>query len=796
MNLVDVSKVDKPYFPSGGVNVDANGLMMSSEECVMSSNFDILSDSVRLRDGSINLTPSAGASPTEDVLHIAEFKHPSGSVALFAFTSADIYEYDAAAGWVTCLDTGVFGGNTFNHWSTTQIVDEDKGTILIAAGSTIVANHAEMVKGDERVLLYYDFATSLFKTYSLLTQELVTEEATGLSYPAADAAKLSWQGMALSVIDTSKWATHSTTEIKVAMVSEKGGSAAPTVSIVMLDEDGDSTDVLEEAVEAEITLKGTTATTSASMKTALSGDALASRILSVDDYSFDIKLTQQVATYFETSVSGVVTGSKLDANATDTTGFDSLVKGTFYISLGTGEGVVAYAGKQIHSLPVGKTSLGDASDGASVDCYRLLPTNYEVASYDTDSYVRVDGLEWQIKILLPIYAGAALLVTYDYYVTSGYKPVYITTHRNVLLMANMYEDSTYYPWRLRWSNVGDVSKVYFADFQDFMQGKLSPIVGMKTLNTVINDNVAGFLYVFQTDYINRGVPSGDAFLIFDMAYAEGVLAPRTIVEADGLFYFMAHNDIVVFDGIKRRSLTRREGGQTRVRNYIYDNIDYNDVDKNFSIYDVSRRKIWFFLKMRGSSTYPATVAVYSIDSGIWYFYNVPETSCAINMKFVSEGTPIDALEGNIEDLTGNIEDLNVSIPYTDRVLAAMTKDIFSYAGGATKDKLTGSSGTDIEAYLLTRDFVGEMLEAQDRFQHVALEAKGQQLSVSWNGNYSLEPSDFLDEEVLSTGPTYELVRYNPDVTHYHIRFMLSVISTAIEFRWLQVYGVQQELRND
>lgn len=795
----NISQAESPYFPFKGVNVDSNGLAMDPEECSMCRNFDILGTDMELRPGSISLSANRIWLPKEDVIHFEEFKHPNGTTLLFAFTDRDIYFYDPIEGWNTCIDIDLFQGHTFNNWSTTQIVDKVLGATLIAAGSWLSAGNEASTKGDERVLIYFDQSDYLFKRFDMLQQIPVVEEDTLKAYPEANAAKLYFLGVSMELLNSSKWKDHSTTEVKVSFASTVGGTKDPAVTIVMKKDDDSVTSIFEEATQAEISVLGNGEVRATDIASALSGNENISRILRTLDSSFNVPLAAQAKTYFKKSVSGIVTGNKLVNNITDTAGFSSIVPHTFTLSLGTGEGIIAQAGTTVHSLPVGKAALGDAADGVSVDCYRLVPTNFEIASYDTDSYVRVDGLEWQIRILRPTYAGAALLANYDYYQTSPYKPVYVATHRNALVIGNTYEDGVYFPWRLRWSEINDISKIKFYSYQDFLQRKLSSIIGIATLNTVINNDAAGFLYVHLNDFIYRGVPDNQLFLRFEIAYLEGVLCPKTIVEADGMFFYVGNNDIYAFDGLNRQSITKRDKSEhTRVRNYIYSNLDYFNLDKNFAVYDSARRKIWFFFKFNNNAgTYAKDVAVYDIDARIWYFYSVPETSAVTYAKIVSPTTPIDALRGNIADLTGNIEDLSVSLPYMQRVVAAMTKEVYVYAGGTYKDKISSvSAGEDIVGELITRDFIGKFLENQDRVEQVKVEASGEGFIIGYNTDYSLSSSEFSLQEERVISNKYKLYDYFPDITHYHVRFLLKVVSKKISFKWLQVYRIIQELTND
>lgn len=801
--------VEPPYFPFKGVNADSNGLAIDAEECVMAMNLDILPTSCKLRAGCVSLTPAAVAAnptgavglPEEDVLHMEEFKHPDGTLLLFAFTDRDIYFYDRIAGWRTCIDIDLFEGHLFNNWSTTNVIDSELGATILACGSWINQDAEKLTKGEERLLCYFDQESGLFQKFELKLQVPVVEEETGLSYPATNAASLSFQGLSLEILDTSKWAVFATypkTTIKVSMTSVVGGTVYPVVTYILKDEDGVEVTVLDTAVECNITLTGTIDSTASDCESVLSADAIIKQVLKVNSSSFSTKLTAESQTQFVASVSGVVTASTPLAFNSTVTDFISIVPKTFTISLGTGEGIIAQAGTVVENLPVGKVSLGDASDGASIPCYRLIPTNFEIAAYDTSCYIRVDGLEWQIKILRPSYAGASLLVNYDYYIKASYKPCYISTYHNALLLGNTYEDdSAYYPWRLRWTETNTVTIIKYSSYQDFLQKKLSKIISIVTLNTTINNEASGFLYVLLSDFIYRGKYDANLFVVFETAYLEGMFAPKTLVEADSLLYYLGNNDIYVFDGLVRKSITKNPNNeQTRVRNFIYSDLDFASSNTHFAVYDKGRRRILFYLKQKTNIyTYPTRVAVYQIDSKMWYFYTVPETSFALSVLGFYTNTPIIALEGTIGGLIGTIADQSTA-PYLDVVIAAMTKEVYAFVEGAYRDKIKQGTYENITGYLITRDFIGASLENPDRTQRVQIESKGSPYDVAWSGDYTLKPSEFEGTTTMPESRKFKVQTYNPDVTHYHIRFLLTGTSTEFIFRWLQVYRMRQEITND
>ena len=84
---------DKPYFPSRGINIDSNSVLIRPEEAIDCLNMDISGSQIKSRAGTIELDPytdTSDAQPDEPILHYHEYIVPGGNTKLFAFTATDI----------------------------------------------------------------------------------------------------------------------------------------------------------------------------------------------------------------------------------------------------------------------------------------------------------------------------------------------------------------------------------------------------------------------------------------------------------------------------------------------------------------------------------------------------------------------------------------------------------------------------------------------------------------------------------------------------------------------------------
>lgn len=362
--------------------------------------------------------------------------------------------------------------------------------------------------------------------------------------------------------------------------------------------------------------------------------------------------------------------------------FTSMEEGTLVLRT-TLDGVLARSGLQVHSLPVGKLALGDASDGASIDCYNLIPSDDTKTIYGGDSWVRVDGLEWSLSFVDNSYNGIAILADYDYLYDVDFYPVYVLFFKNALMMFSTYEATKYYPWRARHTEQGDITRTRQSFYIEVGIDDVGPIVGVETVETRHYDQSDSFIFVYKQGSVQRGKYNRDfnlgsniaPFVSFDKAASEGLEANRTIVNIEGSQVYLGNNDVYLFDGVKKVSLTfDRESESTRIREYLFDNLDTSALNKCFAVYDELRKRyMLFYMTHSTQGDFPTDCLVYEFERGIWSRHSYPATSAGISVYTQPEGT-IGDLQGNIEDLEGTIENLSGNIQKS--LVLAMTESSF------------------------------------------------------------------------------------------------------------------------
>lgn len=380
--------------------------------------------------------------------------------------------------------------------------------------------------------------------------------------------------------------------------------------------------------------------------------------------------------------------------------YESMEPGTFVIGA-SGSGILGAAGLVVYSLPVGLLVLGDASDGANVDCYRLTPTDGTLIKYGDTSYVRVDGKEWSLEFLTNDSSGDEIYIGYDYNASVNFYPTYVSFYHNSLIMSNTYEETVYIPWRARYTVQGDITKTFFRYYQDVAIHDISPIIQMKVMETVSSSLVTDYLYIYKQSSIIRAQYNQNfnisedviaPFMNFETAHTEGLEAVRTLVSAGGLQLYLGLNDVYMFDGTRRQSLTFDPNtGSSRVKNMIFENLDLLSLDKCFGIYDEINERYMLFIKtVENYETYPVDCFVYDMELQTWTRYTYPQVSAGINIDLAIDGAILD-LKGNIEGLindannnTLRIQDLGGN--FSKLVILAMTSKSYVTSGLSTQDK--------------------------------------------------------------------------------------------------------------
>lgn len=658
----------KSYFPAGGLNSDTNSLFVKDSEFVGVNNLRIKPNQIQTRSGCKlfgNQIAIGGVSTP--VLHFHTFKVPNGAELYFAFTKNNIYKYDFTGGvgtWVVCLDTHVtFGTNYATFWSTTDFIDQNIGSTVIAACSAPVNDISAETDSSVRKLLYWNSTDSEFQTLSLAENVDIVDEDIGMTIAG-------------------------TTTVQT---------------------DGDGTGYILAKVDATNTLYPGTFT------------------LSTDEL------------------------------------------GTFAYSDGTPRVV------------------------GGVNVYPLIPVDQTRIQAGDSSYIRVDGKKLSISFLTTDYAGLKVKVSYTYQEPSYTRPRFVKNYYNRLMMANMAESDdagatwNYYPWRVRWTEVGLYSKIVFTSYQDVVEIDTGGIVGWQEQGfylTVLKRNT-----IYKCSHIG-----GDVTFLFQAAWRQGSPSGRTLETFNGMQYFVGDDDVYSWDGNTLRSITiDSENGNFRVKNSILNLITFDNALTIFSSLDYRNKEYWIWIP--GSTT--TTVFVYSIPYDTWTKFTYSKVHYSVGYGRVEvatsgtwDGTPgtWDQQGGNFSEALEGLDKIQF-FGTSGYVYASDEKLSLDYAvisAGAI------TSSTSIPSSLITKDFIFSDVYRMDRTQRVELDLYGTSVVVGWDGTFSQDTSVFRQLNTVPLTPAWERRYYYPDAVAYQVRFSLTSDS-YIALRLINIYALDSRL---
>jgi hypothetical protein len=705
------------------------------------------------------MTPQYG-QPDEPVLEYFQYYSPSGGTILFAFCSNKIFRYVIGSGYETAWNPG--GSPSLTQWSITNCIDRRLGATVVAAGSIFKRPGEIYTAGSDRVLLYFDIDTLQFVTFVCKTNRLAEHEYSEVISSNSKNVQV-WD-------DPADLPTVPIVSGSAYLVAGNTGVIA-TAGLQII-----------EGVPIDISQSSPykwTVSPADGDEYHLEIDAGGDPLLSIPT-----RITEDLVDMVFNGTLGSLVAGEWGFGDNDTLGYETI-----------------YIRRYTDTDPA---VAGDFSSFYSTN-NRWLPVAPSVIAFGEDSFINLETGTVSVSWLTNNHHGEILFIFYSYELAVDYRPLYISNYQNALVFANTSEVLSgvfeYLPWRVRWSEQGNIQLFKEDYFQELALDDISPIIGMRSLETEASSQIVGPLYFMKRNSIIRGTYNQNFNLnpdlpvpmfSFEIALSEGMEATRTITNIQGTIFFLGRNDVYMFNGVNRVSLTQDpQTGSTRVQKYIFDRIDLDVPNRTFAVYDEINRRYMLFIKTKSDDVYATLCMVYDIDLQHWSRYVYQETSAALNMDLADEGI-IDDLVGDIQGLPGTIDSLSGSTRKIN--ILAQLNETYSETAVGGLDR-TPVHNDEFDSYFVTRDFFGETLEEQDRTERVYVEGKRDAMTIGISGDYDTAPAEFDQVDPLTFGAKYSREVYNPDITAIHARFIVTLTGSA-EFRWMQVFSNRQEMTNE
>lgn len=814
---------EKPYFCSKGWNPDANGLSIQHEEASDVLNMRITRKEAFTRAGTRELARNRPGN--DNILHYYDFKAIDGTEKLFGFSKDNVYEYHDGTGlWTyahkfealdTCEAVANWSSDNWTPTLTTAGSDRYEGSyaVYISPDADLTDTEVLLAKGgagvmdwdtsgythitfqymnghtgdiDVKVKFYSDnnFTTlieSFDKTLSATT--VFKECACEMTTPANFDSVKSWEIVADGAETVStQFDLHvdyvcGITKLSSNVTFWHTCRFVDTTEGETIIAAGSSPPILDDAE------------TDGGSRAFLFYDTSASYFDTLSSKKRVAVVNEDTGETGPNTESVVNTETDLAHDAGDS-GFSQIVKGTF----------------EIYTLELGTlataSSVLSAVDGhGSNNGYFLIPTDETKIEGGANSWVKQDGrgnsdttdYTWSLEFKDDTYHGMKLYVRYTYEEDCAYKPRYVWSFHNRVLMGNVYENPTYHAWRVRWTAVEDMDLMTDTDYADLVDTDITSIVGGETLGFYLN--------IYKTHSIVKcSHVGGDSIFLFTTVWKEGTYAGRTIQAFRNRHYLLGKNDIYVWDGNSMRSITQSEQSDTyRTRDKVFTLLNQDELNNCFASIYPKFKEYWLWIVKTGE-TYPTSVFVYSILQDIWYYFEFDATVCT--GEYHIQGAP------TIDELIGTIDEQNWTFEasYTEGAVASMIlspdgentrvlDDTIGSDGGYYDPDGTWNVGTAISTRLITRDFIFGDLPRQDRVERVDFEAYGTSVDVSYSSKYVTDPAAFLVTISTTLTPAFEERHYFPDAVGEHIRFLFES-DKYWAIRWVQPYAVIKEIVNE
>lgn len=787
----------KPYLMNAGVNFDANALIIKDSECNGITNLRVLPFELVTRNGCKRVASNVPSG--DPILHFHTFKKPNAIEEVFAFTKRNIYKMNQGVGdWTLAQEHTTSSFVDLTNWTltipggdvTTQFTTDGAGWI---SWSAVLANSAYAPCNPGQYKLIYSWGTKDLHTYGGLQLYINTYIRWAVTVPGQfgtpDTLAPCLDTWRINLCSDTAGATAIesytftfpaggtnvfTGMLNVPFANPAALTAVKSISLEPIDIPfpysyfrdhtfalefsspflfyadivGDdqtfwsSQDYVDLSAGSTVVAAGSTPP----RPTDSEGDGGTRCLLYYD----------QSAGYFKP----LVTRSTQEAQ-NEATGQD-----------GGGTSAGPFAGTVTHTpvkpftffITSGSLILGDNGSGVLYDVNGGAGTgtiNYTTGAWTATFSSNVGGIQ----------------TTYSYYITNQVLPRFVSVLNNRVIFMNCYEDSLYMPWRIRWSEAGDMTTVRGVSYRDMLDDDTSPISGCAYSSE--------YLTIYRHDSIAKmKTIGGDSVFGFFTVWQSGTFAPSTILSWNNYNFFLGKDDVYRFDGTQCVSIATQ-----RVRNKIFALLNKNKILNCFSSYDDQYKEYWLWIVTEGN-TFPTSVFVYSLQYDTWSYFTYPEIS-AVGAFYVVATKTWDSLVGTWNQQAWRWSDGTLEGTIRVPLLAKYGGDVFAIDYRLVEDFISDTGSTPITWSIITKDFVYANLEFKDRTSRVHFEAKGKQVTVGNSCNYEQDVSAFQDKIDVALNSSESEYQYWPDKVHEHIRFSFEG-SGQFSLRWIQPFAITQE----
>lgn len=239
---------------------------------------------------------------------------------------------------------------------------------------------------------------------------------------------------------------------------------------------------------------------------------------------------------------------------------------------------------------------------------------------------------------LPSGSNFADLTNWD----SGWRAAALRPYGEFLLGLSMTESNSYYPNRVRFSNIVSANAIpdswdatdttKSAGFNDLVE-MASPIIDGAALGT-------NFIIYSASEAMLMEFTGGTYIFGFRKLFSdEGILNQNCVVEVNSKHYVFGQHDLYMTDGTSRQSIC-----DSKIRQFVFSTLNRKDADRCFVHHNPALSEIYFCYKSGDELVaFDETArcnraAVFNYSNGAWSFMDLPNVSAGATANINSTTT--------------------------------------------------------------------------------------------------------------------------------------------------------------
>ena len=196
------------------------------------------------------------------------------------------------------------------------------------------------------------------------------------------------------------------------------------------------------------------------------------------------------------------------------------------------------------------------------------------------------------------------------------KAKHIGVVRNFVVMGNLDESGTVYPYRLRWSGINDetnwvTSKLKMSDYQDLFSAHRNSQI------QAVRGGSYGIIVAEHSTWVMEYIGPPEVFAFSETLPYIGTPAPQSVIRVGDDVYMLSQNGFIMV----RAGRAVQEIGNNRVNQWFFDQVSEPDIFRTVGAWDRRKRcLIWVFPGKANDAGKPNHGIIYSVESQRWAYF--------------------------------------------------------------------------------------------------------------------------------------------------------------------------------